>query len=242
MEFDKKFLVVCEGPSDFPIIDGIIQSVAKSRNKKFKVQLLEPQVDATTAKADPFGWTEVRRWCQTYSIKSDHDISHLPEAIRDSLKRKNWEALIAISNADFLLIHMDTDIAEKLENLFDVTKTTRKEHCEQHLNRWLGITTSKPNCRYVLPTYAIETWLLATYDNVTSPGVFPVPVADYETINDVEAKLISLGYARNGSKLKKSLKRYRDNEKYLPRLLASIEKSKMRCSELSNFTGFLGAV
>lgn len=242
MEFDKKFLVVCEGPSDFPIIDGIIQSVAKSRNKKFKVQLLEPQVDATTAKADPFGWTEVRRWCQTYSIKSDHEIAHLPAPIRASLKRKNWEALLAISNADFLLIHMDTDIAEKLETPFDVSNSTRKEHCEQHLNRWLGITTSKPNCRYVLPTYAIETWLLATYDNVTSPSVFPTPVTDYETIHDIEAKLISLGYAKNGRKLKKNLMRYRENEKYLPRLLAYIENSKARCSELSGFTEFLGAV
>lgn len=241
--YDKKFLIVCEGPSDYPVIEGIISHLGNKNGKVFEIEFLQPQVDATTGTYPSFGWTQVKRWCKTYAIKKPSDVSHLPENIRRMVLSKNYETILAFSRADYLIIHMDTDIAEEIDSGFDPAIQTRRELCNNKMNEWLGISVAKANCKYLLPTYAIESWILATYDSSNAPTIFATTPVNYENISDVESKLISIGYASKLKygvrRLRKDYNRYKNNDKYTPRLLKFLNISKQRCNELEQFTHFI---
>ncbi|MFA5181502.1 MAG: hypothetical protein WC405_09310 [Syntrophales bacterium] len=242
----KKILVVCEGGTDFVFLEGIINYIGNSSGRSFDIQMLSPQIDATTGHAERQGWTKVKSWCILHGKKSPDELLALDKETRAVVSRRNWEGLLIMSGADLLLVHLDTDIAGEIDNNFDHTKEHRRDCCERNLNLWLGILSIEPNCKYVLPTYAIETWLLATYDSSSAAMIFSATPEDYELIDDFEDKLIAIGYA---SKLKasrrrlvKKASRYKNNDMYLPRLLTHITNVQLRCKELLYFMSLIQSI
>jgi len=224
--------VVCEGSSDFAIIKGVMKHIASIQGKKIKATLLEPQYDATTGSHDKFGYTQIRAWCK----KADY---------LKKTKGRDWIGqLLTLSKADFLLIHMDTDIAQELAlngTSFSGDFKHRRLWCNDALDSWLGLAKGC-DCHYVLPTWQIESWLLATFDEVSNPGVFPVAIADYESIQDVEQKMLLLGYqedTRKPGRIYKERRLYSENQSYLSRLLNNYLIAASRCDELKNFESLM---
>lgn len=238
----KKVLVVCEGHTDFVFIEGIFNHLGKPIGKKFQLEMIAPQVDATTGAAEQHGWTGVKRWCELNAIKNPSSLGHLPEHIRRVVLSRSWETLVAASNADLLLIQLDTDIAKEIDRNFNPSLESRRDFCARQLNRWLGILTDVPNCKYLLPTYAIENWLLATYDETSAPDVFCAAPHNYEIIFDVEARLLALGYPKKGGRLKKTVLKYKNDDRFLKRLLTHLDVSKARCPELDSFVGLIQTI
>ncbi|MBL1352697.1 MAG: hypothetical protein COA61_005085 [Zetaproteobacteria bacterium] len=217
------------------MIEGVMKHVASAHGKNIEAILLEPQYDATTGKHDKFGYTQIRAWCKK--------ASYLQQT-----QGRDWIGQqLALSNADLLLIHMDTDIAQNLElnnSLFSGDFKSRKSWCNESLNAWLGLAKGG-DCYYVLPTWQIESWILATYDEVNSPKVFPSAVADYESIQDVETRLLSLGYKedlqKNG-RIYKERSLYSKDPNYLQRLQNNFSIAAERCDELHDFQVLLTKV
>lgn len=228
-------LVVCEGSSDFAIIEGVMKHVASIHGKEIAATLLEPQYDATTGKHDKFGYTQIRAWCKK-------------AAYLKQTKGRDWIGQqLALSKSDFLLIHMDTDIAQNLElnnSFFSGDFKSRRSWCNDSLDSWLGLAKGC-DCHYVLPTWQIESWLLATFDEVSSPGVFPTAIADYESIQNVEQKMLLLGYkedTRKPGRIYKERRLYSENPNHLPRLLNKFSIATSRCDELNNFESLISGL
>ncbi len=225
-------LVVCEGSSDFAIIEGVMKHIASIHGKTIEATLLEPQYDATTSTHDKFGYTQILAWCKK-------------AAYLKQTKGRDWIGQqLALSKSDFLLIHMDTDIAQNLElnnSFFSGDFKNRRPWCNDSLNSWLG-SAKGSDCHYVLPTWQIESWLLATYDKVNSPSVFHSCVADYESLQDVETLLLRLGYQEDLHKpgrIYKEKSLYAEDPRYLLRLRDNFSIAMSRCDELNNYQSLL---
>lgn len=225
---DLRCIVVCEGSSDFPFINSIIQYVAGLNNKTAEAILLAPDVDAT-GKYEKFGYEGVKRWCK-YNLNQYQQFG-----------RNKIGSLLAWHSADLLLIHMDADIADRIELdgvYFNGQIADRKNWCSRSLDSWLGVIKASVDINYVIPTFQIESWLLATFDNLSNPEVFPVAISNYETISDVETKLLALKYGEDKEKpgrLYKEKNLFETNPNYAKRLLANIDIASSRCSELADF-------
>jgi hypothetical protein len=88
----KLACVVCEGPSDFPILKAVIERLWPDIDE---VRCLQPQLDSLgkpTSRSG--GWTEVRAWCEQNSRTLDFLLS---DAAGDSI--------------DLLVLSMDVDVA-----------------------------------------------------------------------------------------------------------------------------------
>ncbi len=234
MKTDLKFEIVCEGSSDLAVIEEIILNVSKTLNRSFKVNRLRPRVDAT-GKYERYGYSNVKSWCDYH---------------KNQLEKHNVDkigAMLTLAKSDYLLIQIDGDVADKIEIndcKYNPTEKKRRDWCSDCMDVWLGMAKIKNagKIRYVIPTYQIETWILATYDETTSPSVFPDHIADYETISDVETKLISLGYEvreKKPTRIYKEYKMFKNNEAYIPRILNNLDTVQQRCAELKNFINFL---
>jgi len=238
----KKVLVVCEGHTDFVFIEGIFNHLGASIGKKFQLQMIAPQVDATTGAAEQHGWTGVKRWCELNAIKDPSSLGHLPEQIRRAVLCKNWEAIVVASNADLLLVQLDTDITKEIDKNFNPSIESRRDFCARQLNKWLGIVSDMPSCKYLLPTYAIENWLLATYDATNAPDVFCTTPNNYEIIFDVESRLLALGYPKKGGRLRKTVLKYKNDDRFLKRLINHLDVCINRCPELDSFVNMIRTI
>jgi hypothetical protein len=222
---DWHALVVCEGPSDFALLEAIIGHVGTTLNNNYTARLLKPQYDATSGRHEKNGWTGVRAWC----CKA-----------RDQKTRPGRDIIgqeLFWSRAQCLLIQMDTDIAAEIQKsdaaLPGDPTTDRRGYCWGAVNHWLGIHATKPEVRVVLPTTQIETWLLATHD--ASPRDPDLSARTFEDIIDVEAHLTALGYPEDREKpgrLYKELELYRKDPRYAARLVKHLTVASTRCPEL----------
>lgn len=219
-----RILVVCEGPTDFEIIKKVVETV--DPHEKLELSLLEPVLDATSGGFERYGWGGVERWCRKYAVPP---------------KLSN---LMAFS--DCLLIQLDADIASQINLPNQQMKNSipgRKAWCGQAIDYWLGVnrkTFTKPVV-HLVPAWQMETWLLATYDQRSSPGVFSKPIANYESMKDVEPKLIALGYEEDRNKpgrLFKTQQLYQGH-KYAPRITSHLTPARQRCPELEKFLSFV---
>lgn len=231
---DIVFFVVCEGSSDFPLIKGIVENIGVSRRKKFETRLIQPQIDATGGQYER-GWTAVQAWCLRNA------------ALANEGKRRLEQFLTFVGNGVFL-IHLDSDIAHLLKirgHIFSGGTKQRRSWCERTLNHWLGVYAGQPEFYYLLPTWQIETWILATYDHVTHPEIYPSPVSDYEMIEDVEAKLLEIGYVEDRERpgrLYKESALYGSDSRYLKRLTRNLSVVSTRCEELDRFISMLSSL
>lgn len=210
----KKFLLVCEGPSDIPIFRRIAKKLGGD------IYPVSPIPDATSNKYPPHGWTEVSNWCRRMAT-----VSQTGNPIDFYLK---WKG------ADGLIIQIDTDIADKINLGGAVGAKGDKIWCTNAINQWLGSRAGHACTYYILSTFSTETWIAATYSN-HKVGYAKGSLKDYEQIPDPQAKLLALGYKGDGGgKLKKSEKQY-EQSRYAPRLVDHLGKARVRCKELEKY-------
>tara|TARA_R110002073_G_scaffold258022_1_gene421002 strand:- start:107 stop:751 length:645 start_codon:yes stop_codon:yes gene_type:complete len=206
-------LLVCEGPTDYYILEEVAKKLS-TPEKALTFQMIQPQIDATSGSVCRGGWSQVINWCR-----------HNKDKIN---------TLLAFKGAVAMFIQMDTDISMEIDPDHYAKRQTARQCCENALKTHLGARGQRDDCHYILPTQKTETWLLALHDEKTDPAVFPEPIQDYETISDVESKLLATGvYARKRSSVKKSpARRYKA---YGERLAARLPVARRRCSELDAF-------
>lgn len=215
---EKTILLVCEGPTDEPIFQAIADKLSNKTNI-YKFNMIAPQIDATSGSADSFGWGNVCNWCIANNNKID--------------------MFLEFDGAESLFIHMDTDIAGDIDPDYTKKGVSARQCCENRLNNCLGVNTAPNNCHYILPTQKTETWLLAQYDNLTHPSVFSHAIVNYESISDVDQKLIAIGYSQKKGKLRKEINKYMAYGKSLANNLLI---ARNRCIELDNLCTAIGNI
>lgn len=117
-------LVVCEGSSDFAILEKAVEAIAERNKIKIRLILQEPQLDATSNKYEKFGYEGVRSWC-------------LHKQSKKRLGQDLIKVMMAFAQADMLIIHLDGDIAERIQidgTNFNQIVNERRAWCEQGLN------------------------------------------------------------------------------------------------------------
>ena len=166
-----KYLLVCEGPTDLPILREVAERYGH------EVEMLRPAYDRTSQSHKPHGWDRVRRWCRRHHAK-----------IHVFLRERE---------AEVLMLHMDTDIAGEIDRNYRDKGLSRRECCEAALNAALQSDRMPDSCYYVLPTMATETWLLALYDSRTHPTVFTSQMDNYETYPEPKMLLRQIGWEKS---------------------------------------------
>lgn len=243
----KKFLLVCEGPTDIEILSSIANSVSNFNGHVIQIAPLSPQLDATSGKYPRHGWTAVQAWCKANRKKQPAELTHLPAALQAAVLRKDWRALVAASGAEGLIVQIDTDIAECISDLpikFVNSSVDRRTYTESAILNWLAEPEITHPMFLVLSTHSTETWILACHDPI-DPIFADLPEGfNYENITDIEQRLIKKGFATKKEKgvikLKKSPAAI--YKKYGGQITAQLPNVRMRCQEANVFCSFLEAV
>lgn len=230
------YLLVCEGPSDIPVITKVTEEICLRNGKSVEIRHIAPQQDSTGS-WERHGWTGVMRWCGLYGTKSEADLASIPEAFRNTVKRRNWKALVKAANADGLIVQMDTDIVSELRILpqqFDPNIDDRRTYCQDSINTKLGLTNNEEELILLLPSYSTETWILATLDETNTVFNSMTKPIKFEEIVNCEQFLLNAKYKKERKNGKDKLKK--SHNLYIP--YADAVKSKLdivraRCSELN---------
>lgn len=245
---DKKiYLLVCEGPTDIAVIIALAQKVQEKIGKDVEIRELSPTMDKTTGVYPSQGWTAVKSWCEKFSINKNIVI---PDGLEDWKKKLlsqklslRWDTLIKMSGADGIILQIDTDIAEEMSHAdFSTSGITRKQFSHAAVNLWLNETNKPDDFYYVMSTFSTETWLLATHEPSENTAVLGdlATVGDYETIDNIEDRLIALGYSKQKKKGQDRLKKEPEiYKKYGEKIAAKIDLVKSRCAEADNLMNFL---
>ena len=244
MKEKYKYLLVCEGPTDITFLKHLINKLGADLGKSVEVVELAPQRDATTGTWPAHGCTEVRSWCKSWKIKTQDDLSKIQNHFIELAKRRNWKALVATSGADGLIIQMDTDIAEQISDLpikFTESDEERRNYCQSAIYFWIGESDEVADKPFLLlPSFSMETWLLAThapevnvFDDLAKPF-------NYEEIIDLEQRLVSIGYSYKTKKgIKKLAKKESEYIGYADRVHANFIDVATRCKEANHLQSFL---
>jgi hypothetical protein len=148
----RQFSVVCEGPSDYCVIEAVL--VAVFGDVDFILQRIQPLESLYGGDAGPYGggWKGVRAWC---------------EATRD--KWGSVGASRAGITGDILIIHIDADVAGEPEiNCAQpcppADPTVRNLRAE--MLGWLGNATVPDWIVLCTPSKDMDAWVLtALYPN-----------------------------------------------------------------------------
>lgn len=239
MESEEIYFLVCEGPSDTFVIEDIAKNISKLMKKEIKIHLLAPQRDATSREFPEHGWEEVRAWCQIHGNKSldPTDLSMMAFVAR----RKNWRNQMEVVGAKGLIIHMDTDIAQYIDDISPKftsgTKNARKKHCGKALLNWLVEKSIPEEIHFLLATHSTETWLLSTHERIEPIFSDLTPNFDFEEIVDVVDRLIQLGYHTHIDRetgRKKLTKHETIYKRYANQLTAVLPKVRNECEEVES--------
>lgn len=218
----KKFLLVCEGPTDLYIFQALSRHFS-STELRLSFESLSPQQDATSGTYPRHGFGDVLNWCLA--------------------NKQKIQMLIDFRGASALFIQMDTDIAKKANPQCVEQNNSPRQCCYEKLNERLATPEEPPRCHYVLPTQSTETWILASHTNASLLDGSLLPILNYELINNTEQRLIDLGYPSKKGKNKKSRKlnkRPADKYKeYGDRLTGNLQMARSRCDELDRFCRIL---
>lgn len=257
------FAVVCEGPTDIPIIEKILDRIGRKTHKSITKNVLHPEQDATSGRFEAWGWTNINKWCEKYSCnqsststtpsnsiayRMNMDVTKLNARFQTS--HATWKSFIKLGGHRALIIVMDTDIAEEISTnrhgpiqngtyiAFNPASTSRQAYCKKAIEHWIGTTEQQENDLIIcLPTYAIETWLLSSHSYKDRPDIFASHIRDYETIPKPYEYLCKLGYAsKSDGTLKKTSKHY---YKYANDFYSKIYIGMWRCRELRTFVNKL---
>lgn len=238
MEKKLLFLLVCEGPSDIPVIRRVAEEICRTAKKDVEVRHISPQQDSTGA-WERHGYVGVTKWCALYGHKDEKALEKLSEDLKKAVLRRNWQALVTASAADGLIIQMDTDIADQLNFLperFDEKKHNRRVYCQDSLLKKLGLASIPENLILLLPSFSTETWILATFDdNHVVFETIPKPIP-FEALDNCENLLISAGYKKERKNGKYRLKKSHDI--YIPyaeQIVSHFNRVTSRCKEFEYF-------
>lgn len=107
--------------------------------------------------------------------------------------------------------------------------------------RWLGVDLASESKVFILlPSYAIESWILACTD--PSHEVFSdldKPI-NYEAISDFEARLIKIGLSsRKQGEVRKLNKKYKNYVSYADMVFECFDDVCKRCEEAENYRDFI---
>ncbi|SFD75754.1 hypothetical protein [Massilia yuzhufengensis] len=235
----KKFLLVCEGPTDIPVLTSIAKALVNKNGCQIEIVELSPQLDATSGQYPAHGWTAVRAWCLANREKTPADVAGIDEKLRAAVLRKNWRSIVAASGAHGIIVQLDTDIAEKIVDVpasFADSGLSRRAYCEAAIAHWLRVPKVDKDMYLVLSTYSTETWLLACHEpNDPVFADLPIPF-NYEDIPDAEGRLLTLGYKKKSGRIKKDTDLYAG---YAQNMTKDLAKIRSRCKEAENFCHFV---
>lgn len=219
---EKKFLLVCEGPTDLYIFQALSRNFS-SIELRLSFESLSPQQDATSGTYPRHGFGDVLNWCLA--------------------NKQKIQMLIDFQGASALFIQMDTDIAKKANPQCVEQNNSPRQCCYEKLNERLATLDEPPRCHYVLPTQSTETWILASHTNTSLLDNGLLLISNYELISNTEQRLIDLGYPskkgknKNSRKLKKSpAEKYKE---YGDRLIENLQIARLRCDELDRLCRIL---
>lgn len=230
-----KYLLVAEGPTDHVVIREIAESLSVSHNKKIEIIEMAPRADATSGSYPAFGWSAIEKWCKRYKTRTPAEIAAAPAHIRPSLMRNNWRALLAIDNADGLIIQIDNDIAHEISNPHPfILGSNRTHHCHNSILMWLGETTLPSDLYLAVSSMSTETWILAAFEPTEPVFADLAAPFNYENIEDCEDRLLKLGLrGKNKNGRKRLLKTpYTTYEPYAKLIVQKITAVRQRCSAL----------
>lgn len=250
----KCFHVICEGQTDYEIFKAIISSVGNMAGKSFKSMPLFPPV-----KRNNGGWGNLKNWCLNQAAaltgqnnrqaaillgaKPNHGIQNRP-----SDKISAALSLTGGCANNFILIQLDTDIAEHLvvemgivDIDFPLSPLVRQDVCENALDKWLGGHVAHKNSKlfYCLSSIAIENWILSMHSPADLLSTCSIKVAGipYDHIHEPGKKLVALGYPSDSDgKIKKKVGAYKD---YGRRLANVLTPCRSRSYLLDNFCNTL---
>ena len=227
----KLYLLVCEGFTDILVIKYIAKKISNDTNNNITIRDLSPQKDATTNRYPNHGWEAVKKWCQLYGKSIDTSANSLESF---AARRKNWRAEMSISNADGLIIQMDTDIVQYITDFIPsysgTNKNSRKRFAKKSISNWLGETTLPSEIYLLLSTTSTETWILATHDRIESVFNDLPHNFDYEDIEDIINRLFTLGYLTymDAGRRKLSKTNYKP---YAQKIINDLDKVRVECEE-----------
>ena len=237
----KKYLLVCEGPTDILVINKIAKKISQSADVQIEIQELSPQRDATTRRYPNHGWEEVRQWCRLYGTSIDITSNSI-EAL--AAKDRNWRTQLALSGAEAIIIQMDTDIVSYITDLATsyagTTKQARKGFAQNAILNWLGESSLPDSIYLLLSTQSTETWLLATHERTEEVFSNLSDNFDFENIDNVIELLCSLNFQYicydEGNRKKLSKSNYTP---YAMKIIENLQKVRRECDEVEKFCTFL---
>lgn len=193
---EKIFLLVCEGPTDFYVIEKIASQLEANTGNKITIRPLSPR-PGNNNEWPAQGWTGVRKWCEIYGNTREDIVQAIPlPAMQAAVRRYNWRALVKGANADGIIIQIDSDIAEEVSapESFDPNTDHRRHHLEGAISYWLNEPIDSDNTYLAVTSYALEAWILATHNRNHPAFANLAHGFNYEEIEDPEARMIALGY------------------------------------------------
>jgi hypothetical protein len=232
----------------------IFNEIGKKNNISIEIELIAPPVDETSKERARGGWGNVKSWCVKFgttlppaTTPNDLDLlkeaGFIPELIDRCQNRPCWPTLLTMAEADGVLIHMDSDIAEAITGLdedFLTSGLSRKDFCMNAIQTWLG-TAEQDDLHFIIATFCLETWFVATYDGQTSPNIFPNPVENYEDIQDPSSLLLAMGYKSyiDTTTGKITIDKKALTEEYANQIVDNLDISKSRCLELKRTISYV---
>lgn len=191
---------VCEGLTDHVIIGKILESYSGVNGEN-----IQPSSDRSSLDG---GWTNVHKWCAHYTEMEkpifDHDLD------------KNF--------FDFIVVHLDSDIYEKIIDKYYKKKTgfNRAEHQDRYdlvlhtLIKWLNNQTKK--IIFCIAVDSIETWIYASI----SPDI------DCENFFDIQRRLANVAYPQiYGREAPSEIKSLKKNENVYSQLSSLLDFKKI---------------
>ena len=233
----KNIGIICEGPTDYIILKGIVDKITNESNYYI---MLQPEPDLTGRYGN--GWKGVWKWCADNA------------AIKEKIM-KNIEPEL-----DFLIIQMDGDVSRKekaahcwCENTVceykgiwnpiecDIKKETKEkcpvvlpcinhensiegkmEHLEKLIGIWLNDVTD--TC-IVIPCDSTEAWIIAAYDELE----------DAENIENPWENIIAKGKMYHSIRIPGSKKRKRVYEQFVETVCSNWKKVTELCTSAKQF-------
>lgn len=243
----KRIGIICEGPTDFAVLSGVIDKISGEENTYFQLQ---PEDDLTGKYGN--GWKGVWKWC--------HDCA----SIREKLMRGVQPSL------DFLVVQMDGDVSRKEKSTHCRCLATQCPHKEQwdpiecdvrperkhlcpvvlpcadhagsvegYMSHLKGLITtwfgSADDVCVAIPCDSIEAWIVAAYD----------ATEDCESIADPWRQVIAHGKFYHGIRIHAQKKSARVFEQFVPTVCKNWKQVTELCKSARDFEAsiakFLGS-
>jgi hypothetical protein len=211
-----RFHTVCEGPSDFFVIQGALAEMLN--NADFLLERVQPPESLYGGSAGPFGggWKGVRAWCESM--------------------RETWGSVGASRSAnkcDLLIIHLDGETAD--EDGITCSRPSPPAHdtvveLEKVLFQWMGDPSLPDWIVFCIPSKDTDAWVLVALYPDDEWAISDIE-SRYEPAQRLLNKPEKLVRRREG-RIQKLAPRYRAIQ---DRISSAWPTVKQRCREAENF-------